>query len=201
MTRNAPLILASRSASRQAMLTAAGVPFDAVPANADEDALTRAMLAEAASPRAIADALAELKAVKVSLRHPHALVIGSDSVVALHDALMDKPASRGDAHRQLRAMSGGTLRLSSAVVLARGGRPIWRHVEQAVLTVRQLSDEFIAAYLDAEWPAIAATVGAFRLEATGIQLFDRIAGDHFAILGMPLVPLLRQLRMLGVLAS
>jgi len=194
------VILASQSASRRAMLDGAGVAYKALPAHVDEDAVKAAMAG--AKPRDLADALAELKAVKVSGLHPDALVLGSDSLVALADGtLLDKPTDRADAAAHLRAMSGGRHDIVSAAVLAQGGRPVWRHVEVAKLHVRPLSEQFIESYLDAEWPAIAGCVGCFRIEGPGVQLFDRVLGDHFTVLGMPLLPVLGQLRVLGVMTS
>jgi septum formation protein len=194
------LILASQSASRRAMLEAAGVPFAAEPAGVDEDA-AKASLADL-TPRDLADALAELKALKVSQRRPEALVLGSDSVVALADGTrLDKPVNRDEAADHLRRMSGGTHRLWSAAVVAEGGRAVWRHVEGARLHVRELSDSFIEAYLDAEWPAVAGCVGVFRIEGPGVQLFQRVEGDHFTILGLPLLPVLGFLRERGELAA
>lgn len=194
------LILASQSASRRAMLDAAGVRYEALPARVDEDAVKASMAG--AKPRELADALAELKALKVSQLHPDALVLGSDSLVALADGiLLDKPTDRADAAAHLRAMSGGRHDLVSAAVLAQGGRAVWRHVEVAKLHVRPLSDDFIESYLDDEWPAIAGCVGCFRIEGPGVQLFDRVLGDHFTVLGMPLLPVLAQLRVLGVMVS
>ena len=194
------LILASQSASRRAMLNAAGVAYAAEPARVDEDGVKAAMAGQ--PPRDVADALAELKAVKVSQTHPTALVLGSDSIVALADGtLLDKPVSREDAADHLRAMAGGTHDLWSAAVIAEGGRPVWRHVERARLFVRSLSEEFIGQYLDLEWPAIAGCVGCFRIEGPGVQLFSRIDGSHFTVLGMPLLPVLDYLRVRGELAS
>ena len=182
------------------MLEAAGVTYETLPANVDEDAVKTAM--SDAKPRDLADALAELKAVKVSALRPEALVLGSDSLVALADGtVLDKPRDRAEAAAHLRRLSGGRHDLVSAAVLARGGRAIWRHVDDAKLQVRPLSAKFIDAYLDAEWPAIAGCVGCFRIEGPGVQLFDRIVGDHFTVLGMPLLPVLGQLRVLGMLAS
>lgn len=195
------LILASQSASRRAMLDAAGVGYAAIPAHVDESAVKDALLAEGHGARQLADALAELKAVKISLAHPSALVVGSDSVVAVDGRLFEKPADRAEAARHLSLFSGRTMALVSAVVVAEGGRPVWRHVEEARLHVRPLSDAFIDAYLDAEWPAIAGCVGCFRMEGPGVQLFDRVRGDHFAILGMPLLPLLGYLRERGELPA
>lgn len=194
------LILASKSASRQAMLSAAGVPFAAIGSQVDEEA-AKASLARL-SPRDLADALAELKAVKVSYLAPQALVLGSDSLVALADGTrLDKPESPEEAAEHLRRMSDGVHELWSAAVMAEAGRPVWRQVERARLHVRPLSPSFIDAYLGGEWPAIAGCVGCFRLEGPGVQLFSKIDGDHFTVLGMPLVPVLGYLRTRGVLLS
>lgn len=200
---NAPtLVLASQSASRRAMLDAAGVSYEAFPAAVDEAAIKQALLAEGQSPRNLADALAEAKAIKVSSRIPGALVLGSDSLVALADgSLLDKPESREQAADHLARMSDGIHELWSAVVIAENGQPVWRHVERARMIVRPLSADFIAAYLDAEWPALAGCVGCFRIEGPGVQLFSRIEGSHFTILGMPLLPVLGYLRNRGVLLS
>ena len=187
------LILASQSASRRAMLTAAGVPFEATNAGVDEDA-AKASLA-GSKPRDLADALAELKAVKVSLRHPGRLVLGSDSVVALADgSLLDKPESRDQAADHLTRMSGERHDLWSAAVIAENGRPVWRHVEAAKMHVRPLSPGFIQSYLDQEWPAIAGCVGCYRIEGPGAQLFSRIEGSQFTVLGLPLLNVLDYLR-------
>lgn len=182
------------------MLTAAGVPFAALAAQVDEDAAKAALGRE--RPRDLADALAELKAVKISAREPDALVLGSDSLAVLDDGtILDKPRDRDDAHAHLLRMSGRRHDLVSAAVIAEGGRPVWRHVEAARIHVRALSDPFIAAYLDAEWPAIAGCVGCYRVEGPGVQLFDRIDGSHFTVLGMPLLPVLGYLRQRGVIAA
>lgn len=196
------LILASQSASRQAMLRAAGVPFTAEPAHIDETAIKVALDAQRAQPRDIADRLAELKALKISARVPQALVLGSDSIAVLADGTMlDKPASRTEAEAHLRRMAGSRISLISAAVMAHGGAAIWRHVATAKLSVRPLSDSFLDAYLDAEWPAISGCVGCFRIEARGVQLFEAIEGDWFTILGMPLLPVLDYLRLRGVIAA
>jgi septum formation protein len=194
------LILASQSASRRAMLDAAGVVYTAEPARIDEDGVKAAMAGQ--PPRDIADALAQLKALKVSQANPTALVLGSDSLVALADGtLLDKPVSRDDAADHLRAMSGGQHDLWSAAVIVEAGQPVWRHVERAKLVVRPLSDAFIDCYLEREWPAIAGCVGCFRIEGPGVQLFSRIDGNHFTVLGMPLLAVLDYLRVRGELAS
>lgn len=196
------LVLASGSASRRAMLEAAGVPFAIDRPNVDEDAAKAALLSADTAPRDVADALAQLKAVKVSARDPAALVLGSDSVVELADGTMlDKPTSRENAADHLRRMSGKRSRLHSAAVIVEGGRPVWREVDTAHLFVRPLSEEFVAAYLDAEWPAISGCVGCFRIEGPGAQLFARIDGSQFTVLGLPLLPVLDYLRVRGVLMS
>jgi septum formation protein len=184
------------------MLAAAGVPHEAVAAQVDEAAAKEALLGAQVAPRDLADALAELKALKVSALVPDALVLGGDSVVALDDGtILDKPASREEAAAHLRRMSGMHHDLISAAVIAEGGRAVWRHVERARMHVRSLSEDFIQAYLDAEWPAIAGCVGCYRVEGPGLQLFAKIAGDHFTIRGMPLLQILDFLRVRGVLTS
>ena len=196
------LVLASQSASRRAMLDAAGVPYEAVSPQVDEESAKASLLAAKVAPRNLADALAELKALKLSGLDPTALVLGGDSVVALKDGrLLDKPASREDAAEHLRAMSGGAHDIYSAAVIAEGGRPVWRHVDRARLTVRSLSDGFIEEYLDQEWPAISGCVGCFRIEGMGVQLFSGLQGSQFTILGMPLINILDYLRVRGVLTS
>lgn len=196
------LILASGSASRRTMLEAAGVAFAVERPNVDEDAAKASLLGSGTAPRDVADALAQLKAVKVSAREPAALVLGSDSVVELADGTMlDKPTSRQDAADHLRRMSGKRSRLHSAAVMVEGGRPVWREVDTAQLFVRPLSDAFIEAYLDVEWPAISGCVGCFRIEGPGAQLFSRIDGSQFTVLGLPLLQVLDYLRVRGVLMS
>ncbi|MFS0738035.1 nucleoside triphosphate pyrophosphatase [Sphingomonas sp. 1P06PA] len=196
------LILASQSPARRAMLAAADVPHEAMAAGVDEEPFKQALRAEGRDARALADALAELKAMRLSVRFPDALVLGCDTTVALDDGTMlDKPEDRDDAAAQLRLLSGRRHRLWSAAVICRAGVAEWRHVAVAALHVRPLSDAFIDAYLDREWPAIAGCVGGYRLEGPGVQLFARIEGDHFTILGLPLLALLDHLRQRGTLAS
>jgi septum formation protein len=187
-----PLILASTSAIRRHMLDAAGVDYDAVRPQVDEDELKLGL----SKPEEIAARLASAKAMSI----PGDWVIGSDSVVSAGGRLFSKPADRQEAADHLRFFSGKEMRLTSAVALARGEMLDWSHVETASLHVRSLSEAFIADYLDAEWPEVGYTVGVFRLEARGVQLFERIEGDYFTILGMPLVPLLGALRERGLLA-
>lgn len=196
------LVLASQSASRRAMLSAAGVPHEAVAPQVDEDAAKAALVAAKVAPRDLADALAELKARKLSALDPGALVLGGDSVVALDDGtLLDKPRDRDAAAEHLRRMSGRHHDLISAAVIAEGGQPVWRHVDRARMHVRQLSEGFIADYLDAEWPAVSGCVGCYRIEGRGAQLFARVEGNQFTIMGMPLLQILDYLRVRGVLTS
>ena len=196
------IVLASQSASRRGMLTAAGVPFEAIAAMVDEDAIKASLLAARAGPRDLADALAEAKAVKVSSMAPGPLVLGSDSLVALADGtVLDKPRGREEAAEHLRRMSGAVHHIMSAAVIAENGRPVWRIVDQARMHVRPLSPGFIDQYLDAEWPAIAACVGCYRIEGPGVQLFARIEGSYFTVLGLPLLPVLDYLRVRSILPS
>ena len=192
------LVLASGSASRRAMLDAAGVAYRAVPAQLDERALEGSLRGAPAAD--IALALARAKATAVSLPHPGALVLGSDSLVTIAGRRFDKPASRVDAAGHLRHFSGQAMQLHSAAALVQDGTLLWQHGEAAVLQVRALSDAFIEQYLDAEWPAVAGCVGVFRIEALGAQLFDSIEGSHFTVLGMPLLAVLGALRQYGALA-
>jgi septum formation protein len=193
------IVLASKSASRHAMLEAAGVAFKTVPAAIDERAV-EAELADA-DPAAIASALAEAKALAVSRACPGRLVLGSDSLVVCGSRRFDKPASRADAAAHLAWFSGRTLELHSAAALARNGALVWIGGDVARLAVRALSPAFIESYLDAEWPEVSHCVGVFRIEARGVQLFDSIEGDHFTVLGMPLLQVLGALRALGELPA
>ncbi len=196
------IILASQSAARRAMLTSAGVSHQAVPARIDEDGVTAGLLAAGASPERIADALAELKALKVSAAMPGVLVLGADSVAVTGDgALLAKPDTRNRAETQLRQLSGTTHRLISAAVVARDGVAVWRAGGGARLTMRLLSEAFIASYLDSEGDDVLGCVGCYRIEGLGAQLFNKIEGDHFTIRGLPLLPLLDYLRVQGELAS
>ena len=176
------------------MLDAAGVEYEAMKSGVDEAAVK----ARLTDPEQIAADLAALKASSVP---QGTWVIGSDSVVSVAGHLFDKPGSREQAAEHLRFFSGKEMRLTSAVALARGGKLDWRHVETATLRVRGLSEEFIASYLDAEWPEVGYCVGVFRLEGRGAQLFSGIDGDHFTILGMPLLPLLGALRDRGLMPA
>lgn len=193
------LILASQSASRRAMLEAAGVPFMALPARVDERALEAGLAG--AAPGEVALALAGAKALAVSQLHPERLVLGSDSLVVCDGRRFDKPASRDAAADHLRFFSGKTMELHSAAALARGGRTEWQGAQVARLRVRPLSEGFIADYLAHEWPEVAGCVGVFRIEGRGVQLFEGIEGDHFTVLGMPLLAVLAALRGMGELTQ
>ena len=187
------LILASTSPIRRQMLDAAGVDYRAVAPDVDEAEVK----ARYSDPAQIAGELAAAKACSV----PGDWVIGSDSVVSVGERLFDKPKDRDEAAEHLRFFSGKAMILTSAAALARSGVEDWRHVGSAALQVRSLSDEFIETYLDAEWPEVGYCVGVFRLEGRGVQLFDCVEGDHFTILGMPLIDLLGALRERGLLLS
>ncbi len=195
----APLILASKSASRRAMLDAAGVSYEAVPADLDERAIEDG-LQDASAPQ-VAEALSVAKAAAVAAVRPDALVLGSDSLVVVEGERFDKPTSRENAAEHLRFFSGKVLELHSGAALVRSDTCEWSRSDIARLQVRALSDDFIEHYLEQEWPEVGYTVGVFRIEAMGVQLFDRIEGDQFTVLGMPLIPVLSALREQGVLLS
>lgn len=196
------IVLASQSASRRALLTAAQVPFEAMNPGVDEEAAKEALRADGLNARALADALAELKALKLSRRVPGALVLGCDQTLSLNDgSMIDKAVDRADAQAILRRLSGRVHHLHSAAVVALNGEAIWRHVERAAMTVRPLSDAFIADYLDADWEQLRWCVGCYRIEGPGAQLFSRVEGSQFAIQGLPLLPLLDFLRVRGVLTA
>ncbi|NIJ15966.1 Maf family protein [Sphingobium vermicomposti] len=196
------IVLASQSSSRRALLQAAQVPFEALSPGVDEEAAKEALRADGLDARALADALAELKALRVSRRVAGALVLGCDQTLSLSDGTMiDKAEDRADAERILKLLSGKVHHLHSAAVIVMNGEPIWRHVERVRMTVRPLSDAFITSYLDNEWDQCRWCVGCYRIEGPGAQLFSRIEGSQFAIQGLPLLPLLDFLRIRGVLPS
>jgi len=196
------LVLASQSASRRAMLEAVGITFEAVSPNVDEEAAKASLRTEGNDARRLADALAELKALKLSNRLPGALVLGCDSTLSLADGTMiDKAGNREEQRDILAKLRGTTHRLISAAVICEGGVPVWRHVDVARLTMRNFSAEWLETYLDAEWPAIGGCVGGYRVEGRGAQLFARIDGSHYTILGLPLLPLLDYLRTRGLIRT
>ncbi|HET7708590.1 MAG TPA: nucleoside triphosphate pyrophosphatase [Sphingomicrobium sp.] len=191
------LILASASAIRHQMLAAAGIGHRVMPPGIDESAIKM----DGAEPAGMALELASAKALAVSRSQADAWVIGGDSVVSVDGRRFDKPADRDQAAEHLRVFAGKTLILTSAVALARDGRLEWSLADEARLQVRPLTDKFIADYLEAEWPEIGYCVGVFRMEGRGVQLFDRVDGSFFTILGMPLLPLLGALRERGLAPS
>ncbi|MGE4304892.1 MAG: nucleoside triphosphate pyrophosphatase [Novosphingobium sp.] len=189
------IVLASQSASRRAMLEAAGIPFRAQPAHVDERGIELAL--GDAGPAKIALELAKAKALAVFAEEE--VVLGSDSLVACGGRRFDKPASREQAAEHLRFFSGKVMELHSAAALVRDGEVLWAENAVAQLHVADLSNSFIESYLEAEWPAVAGCVGVFRIEARGVQLFEKIEGDYFTILGMPLLKVQAALRKLGVM--
>ena len=193
------LILASASPARAAMLAAAGVETEVIPARIDETAVKQAMLAAGAPPRDLADKLAELKALRISARQPGRLVLGADQVLVLDGQIFDKAQSRSEARAQLAQLRGQTHRLLSAAVVALDGHPVWRHVGTARLTMRAFSDAFLEGYLDSLGDLALTSVGCYHLEGRGAQLFARVEGDHFTVLGLPLLELLGFLRAREVL--
>lgn len=198
----ASLILASQSASRRALLAAAKVPFDAVSPGVDEEAAKEALRADGLDARALADALAELKALRVSRRAPGDLVLGCDQTLSLDTGeMIDKAVDRVDAVRILTMLSGRSHYLHSAAVLVQGGTPVWRHIERVKMTMRPLSPDFIQSYLDQDWEECQWCVGCYRIEGPGAQLFAKVEGSQFAIQGLPLLPLLDFLRIRGFLPS
>lgn len=192
------LILASASTIRAQMLKAAGLEFEVQPAELDEAGIKAAHIGDAAE---LAIELASAKAVAVSRVRPGDWVIGSDSLVAVDGRRFAKPKDRAEAAEHLRLFSGRPIVLTSAVALACDGAVEFSHVQGATLYVRELSEGFIESYLDAEWPEVGYCVGVFRIEGLGVQLFEQVNGDHFTILGMPLLPLLGALRARGWVAT
>lgn len=199
MTR--PLILASTSIIRQTMLQNACVEFEARPAKIDEEAIKASLLAEGSKPREIADALAEGKARKIAMKEPDALVLGCDQVLDLKGKLFSKPRSIEEAQTQLAELSGQTHKLLSAAVLYEDGKPVWRHVGEARLTMRTLSSGYQQDYVARNWESIRSSVGCYKLEEEGVRLFVRIEGSNFTVLGLPLVEFLSYLTLRGDLAG
>lgn len=187
-----PLILASNSAARKALLANAGIDFQSVPAAIDERAVEQA--SGLSAPDAIAVRLATEKALYVSLSHRDRFVIGADQTLALGERRFSKPAGRTEAAAQLHALSGRTHQLYSAVVVAFGGNALFSEIAVAEMTMRRLDDAAISAYLDGAGAAVMTSVGGYQIEGFGVHLFERIQGDHFTILGLPLLPLLEFLR-------
>jgi len=188
------IVLASGSVARRQLLERAGLDFVVECVPVDEAAVKRGIAAETTDPAVAANALAELKALRVGPRHPGALVIGADQMLDCQGDWFDKPEDEPAARRQLMALAGRTHRLTSAVAVVKDGRVLWRHTEAAHLTMRSFSESFLDDYLAACGPAVLGAVGAYHLEGLGAQLFTAIEGDYFTILGLPLLPLLGFLR-------
>lgn len=193
----ADLVLASASPIRATLLSRAGLVFSAEPARIDEEGLRAALQAEGANARSLADILAEQKACKVSLRRPGALVIGSDQILDIDGEILTKPNTQEEAEQQLRRLRGRSHDLNSAVVLARDGRPLWRSVDTARLTMRDFSDSYLQSYLSRNWPGLRDSVGGYKIEEEGLRLFSGIEGSYFTILGLPLLDLLCQLAVIN----
>lgn len=195
------LILASSSIVRARLLRDAGLDFAIEPARIDEEAIKESMLGEGVKPRDIADALAELKALRVSGRHGDAFVIGADQILVCEDRLFNKPRDRAEARDHLSFLSGKRHDLITAAVIARTGAAIWRRVDTVRLTMRTLSESFIDDYLDRAGDDVLESVGCYRLEGLGVQLFQRIEGDYFTVLGLSLLAVLDFLRLHKVVAT
>ncbi|MEP3329649.1 Maf family nucleotide pyrophosphatase [Sedimentitalea sp.] len=194
-----PIILASGSTVRAQLLKNAGLDVQIKVPRIDEESIKSALLAENASPRDIADALAEMKARKISDKNPGAMVIGCDQVLDFNQTLMSKPTTPDDAREQLTALRGNRHSLLSAAVIYQDGTPVWRHVGQVRLRMRAFSDDYLSAYISRNWDSIRHSVGAYKLEEEGVRLFSNIDGDYFNVLGMPLLELLNFLALRGVI--
>jgi septum formation protein len=188
------LILASSSKVRARLLSNAGVPFDILPAHVDEEEIKRALLQESAPAAQVAEVLAELKARRVSKAHPDALVLGADQVLECEGRLFDKPKNLDEVRSHLNFLSTKSHRLATATVLAQNGQSVWRHMASPSLTMRPLSEAFITSYTERNGEDLLHSVGAYFLEEEGAQLFSKIEGDYFSILGLPLLPVLDVLR-------
>lgn len=195
------LILASGSEIRATLLSNAGVSFDVIKARIDEEMIRLSLEAENAKPRDVADTLAEMKAAKVSDKAPGALVLGCDQVLDFGGTILSKPVSPEDALGQLTALRGQRHMLLSAAVLYQDGKPLWRHIGQVRLQMRNASDDYLKDYVERNWDSIRHSVGCYQLEEEGVRLFSRIEGDYFNVLGLPLIELLGFLTVRGDIAG
>ena len=196
-----PIILASSSEIRATLLRNAGVPFTTEKPRVDEEMIRASLEAEEASPRDIADFLAEAKARKVSLKANGALVIGCDQVLDFDGTVMSKPANSSECLAQLIALRGKTHRLLSAAVIYKDGEPLWRHVGVVRLTMREFSDDYLSDYVVRNWESVRWSVGGYKLEEEGVRLMSRIEGDYFNVLGLPMIELLNYLTVRGALPA
>ncbi|SDI78017.1 Maf family protein [Aliiruegeria lutimaris] len=195
------LCLASGSEIRAELLRNAHVPFEVAKARIDEETARHAMQAEGLSPRDISDHLAELKALRVSARAPEKLVLGCDQILELDGTILTKPADSADACEQILRLSGREHRLHSAAVLAEDNRPVWRFTETVRMKMRTLSESYVDSYVTRNWDQIRYCVGAYQLESEGVRFFERVDGDFFSVLGLPLLPLLDHLALRGVIET
>lgn len=193
------IILASGSEIRANLLRNAAVPFEIQVARVDEDSIKASLEAEQASPRDIADTLAEMKARKISEKRPEALVIGCDQVLDHRGKIFSKPNSPEEAREQLQRLRNDRHALLSAVVICEAGQPVWRHIGQVRLQMRDFTDMYLAGYVDRNWESIRHSVGGYKLEEEGVRLFNKIEGDYFTVLGLPLIEMLNYLMELGEL--
>lgn len=196
-----PIILASGSPIRARLLDQVGIPFDVQVPRIDESSLRASLESDQVSPRNIADALSEAKAVRVSAKNPGRLVLGSDQLLVLDGTIYAKPESRDDALTHLKTFQGKSHDLIAGAVIAEDGAPIWRHIETVKLQMRTLTDDALNLYLDQAWPDVSGCVGCYELEAEGLGLFSRISGDYHAALGLPILPVLSYLSTRGSVSS
>ena len=195
------IVLASGSAIRGQMLSNAGIAFEAIVPRVDEEMIKIALQAEKATPRDIADALAETKARKIGGKHPDKLVIGCDQVLDFDGQILSKPQTPDEAKEQLKALRGKRHSLLSAVVVYHEFEPLWRHVGQVRLYMRDISDSYLNEYVERNWPSLQSSVGGYKLEEEGVRLFSRIEGDYFTILGLPLIEMINYLTASGDLKA
>ncbi len=193
------LILASSSEVRKALLEKSNISFTSIKANIDEDAVKSSLLSENYSPRDIADALAELKASKISLKKQNSLVLGCDQILEFEGSILEKPPSKNSAIQQLMKISGKKHCAYSAAVIFESSQPIWRYVGKADLFVKNNSEEYISDYVNRNWESIKNSVGGYKIEEEGCRLFSKINGDYFSILGMPLLEIINFLCIRGVI--
>lgn len=193
------VILASGSEIRRSLLASARVDFDVIPARVDEDMVKEALLADGAAPRDIADALAELKARKISEKHPGAMVVGCDQLLDFEGRVISKSQTKEDLRVLLSEMQGKRHDLLSAVVIYEAGKPVWRHCGKVRMTMQMITDSYLDDYIERNWDSVRESVGGYKLEEEGVRLFSNISGDYFTVLGLPLVELLSYLGLRGVI--